>query len=322
MIFQIYARAVQALKNQPLRILGLSLFGCLLIGLGSSLFGLIVGVAMAIALLFNAALNQVYLRSYRGEQCTTQDMFVTFKDKALLKRVLGGMAWRELWVFIWGLIPIVGPIFAIMKTYSWRLTPYILMNEPDVKPMDAIKVSEERTRGYRGKMFWADVLIFLIFYVVMAIVLIFCRIPYIQYLFFVVALVVVVVFAAMVPLFLGLVQAAFYDEINNPSIPLTAPAAPQQGFQQPAYPQQPQQTWTNPAAPAAPVVPVAPVVPTAPASPFEPAAPAAPFEPIAPPAPEAPAVPAEPLFRFCTNCGTRFDRNQTNVCPNCGKVAE
>ena len=324
MIFQIYGRAFKALMKQPIRLIGLSLFGILVTGLGSALFSIPPGLSVAISLLFSAALAQIFLRSYRGELCNTQDMFATFKGKDILKRTLGGMAWRELWLFIWALIPIAGIVFVIIKSYTYRLTPYILMNEEDVKPMDAIKVSKARTAGYRGKMFLADILPIILVYVVALILMLLVRIPYIGILFGIVLVLFFIAWIALGPLFLGLVQAAFYEEIMNPTIPLTAPvqnyAQPvypaQQGFEQPVYPAQQQTPFTAPPVPVAPVVPAAPVTPAAPAAPAEPFAPAAPI------APEAPQAPAAPMFRFCTNCGTRYDASQTRICPNCGNKDE
>lgn len=307
MIFQLYGRAFNALMKQPIRLIGLSLFGTLLTVLANVLFGIPIGLGMAIGLLFTAAMAQIFLRSYRGEQCETKDFFATFQGKDIIKRTLGGMAWRELWLFIWCLIPIAGPIFVIIKSYQYALTPYILMNEEKVKPMDAIKASKERTQGYRGKMFWADVLVFLLFSVVMLVLGLLSRIPYVGILFTIIMVLAYIVFLALVPLFLGLVRAAFYEEINNPTIPLqkTVPQQPaypqqpypQQPYQQPAYPQQP---YTQPQQPA-----------------YQQPAPQYQQPVYAPPAPTA-----APAYRFCTNCGTRYDLNQTQVCPSCGKPAE
>ena len=294
MVMTIYKRAFTALMKQPLRLIGLSLFGSLLAILGSVLFSIPLGLGLAIGLLLNAAMAQVFLRSYRGEQCNTQDLFATFKGIDIFKRTLGGMAWRELWLFIWCIIPIVGPIFYIIKGYTYALTPYILMNEADVKPMDAIKVSKERTQGYRGKMFAADLLVGVLFVVAMILLGLLSRIPYVGVLFTIVMVLLYIAFIALCPLFLGLVHAAFYEEIMNPTIPAVAPqqpyAAPQQPYQQPyAAPQQPyaapQQTY-------------------------------APQQPYA--APQQPAA-AAPNYRFCAGCGTRYDANQTTVCPTCGR---
>lgn len=284
MVTQIYGRAFKALMKQPFRLIGLSLFGTLLICLATILFGAPLGIGLAISLLFDAALAQIFLRSYRGETCNTKDMFAPFKSFDSIKRTLGGMAWRELWIFIWSLIPIAGFVFAIIRGYQYALTPYILMNEENVKAMDAIDISKQRTKGYCGKMFWADILVFLLFFGAFLVLGLLSMIPYVGALFTFVLFVLYIAFVVFYPLFIGLVHAAFYEEIMNPSIPLQQPVP-----QQPVQPyQQPVQPYQQPAPQAW--------------------------------APPAPAV--EPAFRFCTNCGTRYDTNQTRICPSCGKPAE
>ena len=252
MVIQIYQRAFHALMKQPVRLIGLSLFGSLLVFLGSVLFGIVLGVSIAIQLLLNAALAQIFLRSYRGEACNTQDMFATFKEKGLLKRVLGGMAWRKLWLFIWCLIPIAGIVFYIIKGYQYALTPYILMNENDVEAMQAIQTSKERTKGYRLKMFLADLLVYVLIFLVFLVLGLLSRIPYVGIVFLIVSLVLLLCICALLPLFMGLVHAAFYEEIRCPSMPMDtspfslpsggAPTAPIQPKKDPAPTPEPKPT--------------------------------------------------------------------------------
>ena len=106
-----------------------------------------------------------------------------------------------------------GIVFGTIRAYEYRLTPYILMHEPDVPITESIKVSREKTRGYKAKMFGADAL----YVVVIAhaeILLALLAIPYMRS---------PAAFSAWCSdaaslfglLFLGLVQAAFYEEITH-----------------------------------------------------------------------------------------------------------
>ena len=70
-----------------------------------------------------------------------------------------GQIFLVLWKYA-VLILIVGIIFATIRIYEYRLTPYILMLEPDVKPTEAIKLSKERTKGWKGKMSAPNILPF------------------------------------------------------------------------------------------------------------------------------------------------------------------
>ena len=272
MIMALYKRAFGILMRKPFRLWGISLLGALLAGMAGVAFGIIPVVGLAISILFEVSLTMILLRGYRGEENPRAvDLFETFKDWKTIKRVLCGMGWMALWIFLWCLIPVVGVIFGIIRVYQYRLTPYILMLEPDVKPTDAIKLSKERTKGWKGKMFWADILVFILFWVVMLVLGLLTRIPYAGVLFGIIAVLVFICFCALITLFLGLVQAAFYEEIMKwgsypgkqayvqPKAP--APGAyppPQQGYDpaqqygRPYPPQQPQQTWQPPQQPQPP----------------------------------------------------------------------
>ncbi|MBQ9393872.1 MAG: hypothetical protein IJU18_07795 [Oscillospiraceae bacterium] len=233
MIMEIYKKAFAVLMKKPLRLWGISLLCIVLTSVGAVLFGIIPGVALAISLLLETSMTLIFLRGYRGQEVGTLNLFDCFRDWNTIKRVLCGMGWMMLWIFLWGLIPVVGWIFAIIRTYEYRLTPYILMQEPDVKPTDAIKISKARTEGWKGKMFGADILVVVLFYVAMLIVMLFARIPYIGVLFWLVAVVALICFIVLLPLFQGLVQSAFYEEIMKASapaaqLPAAAPAEPEQ----------------------------------------------------------------------------------------------
>ncbi len=225
MIMTIYKRALEVVMKKPLKLWGVILLGILLNGVGSSLFGVIPGVALGISLLFSVSLTIIFLRGYRGEEVNCMQLFACFKDWATAKRVLCGMGWMALWIYIWGLIPVVGPIFAMIRTYEYRLTPYILVTEPDVAPTEAIKLSKERTYGYKAKMFLAEFLVGVIIGVAFILLALLSSIPYIGFLFVLVTFALYVAVVALMPLFMGLVQAAFYEEITNPTIVTVVPGS-------------------------------------------------------------------------------------------------
>lgn len=214
----IYTRALKVLMKKPLALWGISLLNVLLISVGSTLCGVVPILAIAITLLLSTSMIMVYLHGYRGEEVKAVQLFDAFKDWATIKRVLCGMGWMALWIFLWSLIPIVGPIFAMIRMYEYRLVPYILVTEPDVKPADAIKVSKERTMGYKAKMFWADVLVGVAIFVVSLVLGLLCAIPYVGVLFGIILFLFTVAAGVLTPLFMGLIQAAFYEEIQNPTI--------------------------------------------------------------------------------------------------------
>lgn len=253
-----YKTAIAALKKKPIRLWGLSLLCILLSFITSVLAGAVPIISLPIVFTLSAGLSLLFLNGIRGFEAKTEDLFAGFKD---FKRVACGMGWMALWIFIWALIPIVGIIFAIIKSYEYRFTPYILMTRDDVSALDAIKVSKKMTYGIKGKMFWSEAFVEIAYVVVMIVLSVFASIPYIGVLFGVVEFIVVLLCCAFLPIFLGLIGADYYETALHP-----APAAP--------------------VAPAAPTAPVAPAAPAAPAAPTAPAAPVAPEQPQAVSEPE------------------------------------
>lgn len=225
MIKMIYKRALAVLMKKPIKLWGISLLACVLSPVLTLLCGVAIpGLGLAVSLLLSTSMLMVYLHGYRGEDVQILHLFDCFKDWTTIKRVVLGLAWMLMWIFLWALIPFAGPVFAVIRAYEYRLTPYILITEPDVPLTEAIKLSKERTNGYKLKMWGADVLFFVAIWVVSFILGLLSAIPYIGILFGIVSAVVTIAVSALSPLFLGLVQAAFYEEISNPT-PVQAPVA-------------------------------------------------------------------------------------------------
>lgn len=215
MFMTIYGRAYNVLMKKPLKLWAISLLGILLTSVLCGLCGFAIpGLALAVSLLMNTSMTMIYLRGYRGEEVNTTMLFQCFKDWNTIKRVTLGLAWEALWVVLWSLIPFVGWIFAIIRLYEYRLTPYILVFEPDVSITEAIKVSKERTYGYKGQMFLADFAYLVAYIIVNAILGALAGVEAIGVLFALVQVVLSLAFSALSPLFAGLVQAAFYEEIT------------------------------------------------------------------------------------------------------------
>ncbi len=311
MVSSIYKKAFAVLKKKPVTLWGISLLCALLELLAFIGFGAVPVGAFIVAWALEAGMAMIYLNSYRtGLKPKSTYLFAAFK-KDRFWRVVGGLAWMELWIFLWALIPIVGIVFAVIRAYEYRFTPYILMTRDDVKATDAIKISKQMTMGYKGKMFWADVLICLLYLAAALVLLILSLIPFLGVLFRIANTLLSIAFSLFAPLFLGIVQAAFYVEVQS------APAAPVKQTP-PTIPAPP-----APAAPAAPVTPVAPEAPVTETPAEEAPAEEAPAEPPAEDAPaDAPAetVPEAPRARFCPNCGRAF-APADRFCQSCGTPA-
>lgn len=216
MVMAIYKRALEVIAKKPFKLWGISLLSVLLQTVFVALCGIAIpGLGLAVGLLLSTSMTMVFLHGLRFENVEVIDLFECCKDWKTAKRVICGMAWMKLWVFLWALIPFVGIVFAIIKAYSYRLVPYILITEPDVKATEAIKVSEARTRGYRGKMFVADFLVYIFIFFADIVLSTLSEIPFIGWIFILVLLLLTIAVILFIPLFTGLVKAGFYEEIEK-----------------------------------------------------------------------------------------------------------
>ena len=122
------------------------------------------------------------------------------------------MGWKSLWVLIWALIPVAGIFIAIVKFYSYRFVPYIMLANPDITATEALKKSMAQTKGHRGKMFVADLLIVLAVIVSAVIFYFAARIPVVGIALFIIYNLIIIAF---VPLIEGTLGAVFYDKITK-----------------------------------------------------------------------------------------------------------
>lgn len=287
--------------KRPFKLWGITLLsGVLLMAVHVGFIG-IPAVGFCAALLLEASMSMIYLNSYRtGLEPKTSYLLAAF-SKDRIWRVLGGMAWMYLWIFLWFLIPVVGFVFAAIRAYEYRFVPYILMTRDDVRPTEAIKVSKAETMGYKGKLFGADLLLEGAYFVVILLLSLLSMIPYVGIVFTILRIVLTVAFGVLAPLFLGILHAAFYVDIQNRRAAGQQPSAPAQPVP-PVIPAPVSVPETQPAPQGEPVV-------TSP----EPEAPAQPEQTPEEPQPTEPCCPhcgaavRTPGAVFCTSCGRRLD---------------
>lgn len=304
MISNLYQKTFSVLMKRPLRLWGITLLSSVLLVVVHIGFIGIPAVGFCALLLLEASMSMIYLNSYRtGLEPKTAYLFAAFR-KDRIWRVLGGMAWMYLWIFLWSLIPIVGIVFGVIRAYEYAFVPYILMTRDDVRPTEAIKVSKAETMGYKGKLFGADLLLEGVYFVVILLLSLLSRIPYVGIVFTILRIVLTVVFGALAPLFLGILHAAFYVEIQNRRAAGQQPSAPAQPVP-PVIPAPASEPETQPAPQGEPVVTAQePEVPVQPEPEQE--APEQP-QPAEPRCPHCGAAVKTPGAVFCTSCGRRLD---------------
>ena len=304
MVSSIYKKTFSVLMKRPFRLWGISLLAEFLCLVAYAGFIGVPAAAFCAALLLSASMSMIFLNSYRtGLEPKTTYLFASFKKDRIL-RVLGGMAWMQLWIFLWSLIPIVGIVFGIIRMYEYRFVPYILMTRDDVKPTDAIKISKQETMGYKGKMFGADILLGAVYLGAFLVFTLLGKIPYLGVLFRILWVLIAIAYGLLAPLFSGIMQAAFYVEIQNRRAASPQPSAPAQPVP-PVIPAPASEPETQPAPQGEPVVTAQ-----------EPEAPAQPE-----PEQEAPEQPQSTEPR-CPHCGALVKMQGAVFCTACGRRLE
>ena len=209
-LIKAYKDAFSSYRDRAVRMLGITWFAGLISFLATVLLSGMLLLALAVDFVVTSSLAVIYLREYNKEKTSVEDVFAPFSDKEKLRRVVLGMAWMELWLFIWALIPIVGFVFAIIKGYKYRYTPYILMNEPEVPIMEAIKESERRTAGLRLDMFIADLAAYSVLTVVCIILGLLGMIPYVGVVFIILLVLVMIAGVAAMPVVTNALNCIFF----------------------------------------------------------------------------------------------------------------
>ena len=189
---------------------GLSLLFSLMSVL-AMIFGFFPIIWLPIVFVLQLGMANIFISGYRGQAISSLQLFEGFRNGKFLRNA-GGMGWRALWLIVWALIPIAGFIISIVKYYSYRFVPYIMLEEPDIHATEALKKSMIQTYGYKGKMFLADFLIGLGVAVAAGILVLIAMIPLIGV---VIAGIIYIVLIALLPLLMGTLEAVYYDKISK-----------------------------------------------------------------------------------------------------------
>ncbi len=211
MVQYIYQNVFRVFKEKPVVLWGTSLLSMLLTLLATA-FSVLPIIYLPIVLVLNASMAVIYVKGYRREAFASQDLFAGFQN---FLHVAGGMAWMALWLILWALIPVVGPIILIVKSLSYSLTPYILMTEPEISATEALKESMKLTKGYKGNMFLTYLVFGVAIWIVIFVLSMLTAIEVLSMVFGFLLLLAVLILVLFAPLFAGLLQAAFYDEIQK-----------------------------------------------------------------------------------------------------------
>lgn len=117
--------------------------------LASLSFSNISNILSLLALPLSWGLTVSLLRNHREESVDLENLFDGFRG-GRYTRVFCALFLVNLFTFLWTLLLIIP---GIMKAFSYALTPYILLDEPELTARQAITRSCEIMEGRRWKLF-------------------------------------------------------------------------------------------------------------------------------------------------------------------------
>ncbi len=213
---KVFTRTLDVIKKNMPKILGITLFGLLISTLIVPACGILPILAYPLSILVSVGMSMIFLRITREEEIYCVHLFDVFKNKTTAWRVILGIAWKSLWIFIWALIPIAGIYFAIRRRLEYMLTRYILLYEPEIPITEALNLSKERMMGYKKDVFLTYLFV----------ILITCFIPVLFFglafipgaagiVFLVLFLITLIVVIILLTILFGVLDAEFYNEIEK-----------------------------------------------------------------------------------------------------------
>ena len=117
--------------------------------LASLSFSNISNILSLLALPLSWGLTVSLLRNHREESVDLENLFDGFRG-GRYTRVFCALFLVQLFTFLWALLLIIP---GIIKAFSYALTPYILLDEPELTARQAITRSCEIMEGRRWKLF-------------------------------------------------------------------------------------------------------------------------------------------------------------------------
>lgn len=121
----------------------------------TALIGVILGV-MGVGLLISMAINvflrnpmqvgvnRFFLKNTR-ETASLKELLYAFRSSSYLK-IVAAQLLKNLFIFLWSLLLVIP---GIIKGLEYAMVGYILADDPDMSPMDALRRSKQMMKGHK-----------------------------------------------------------------------------------------------------------------------------------------------------------------------------
>ncbi len=96
--------------------------------------------------------NASFFYKNRIEKTSVGELAFAFNREDLFP-VVKTMFFRDLYVILWSLLFVIP---GIVKSYAYRMVPYIISEYPQMSAKEALALSNEMTRGHKWRMFVLD----------------------------------------------------------------------------------------------------------------------------------------------------------------------
>ncbi|MBR5381149.1 MAG: DUF975 family protein [Oscillospiraceae bacterium] len=140
--------ARNALRANYWPIVGWMLLGTAIVAACGSLPGIGFVASIFITPVMTCGLCYFSYVTYSGEKAGAKQLFAGFSDKFM--HLVGGYWWMALFTFLWSLLFVIP---GIVKSIAYSMTPYILLDQPEISARDALKLSMDMTRGHKWEIF-------------------------------------------------------------------------------------------------------------------------------------------------------------------------
>ncbi len=114
------------------------------------LFALLISLFAGIFLVnpLMVSFGKLKISAVVNRNADANDAFFAFKNGYF--NIVKGMLLKNILVFLWSLLLVVP---GIIKSYSYMMVPYILAENPNMKPREAIKLSRDMMKGFKWQTF-------------------------------------------------------------------------------------------------------------------------------------------------------------------------
>ena len=141
-IITVVAVVITAFLNYGFQFGGQTASGSEVVGSGCSLIGEILYLPVAFAM------TVTFLRLFRNQEVGIKDLFAYFSGRVFLTMLL-----KYIYQILWTLLLIIP---GIIKFYSYSMTEYIMLDDPNIDGNDAIEKSMRMMKGKKMKLFLLD----------------------------------------------------------------------------------------------------------------------------------------------------------------------